>query len=155
MLAEYYDGADVVAGSRYMKGGKLIGGPPFKQFLSRMSGLSLHWLRGLPTHDATNAFKIYDGAMVRGFSIESTGGFELNLELAVKAFLAGRHHRRSSGELARPHRRKIELQAVAMAAKIFALVFLRVSAAYRSQSGSIHLKNKHRVVQIGLEWVVP
>src|SRR4051794_19141957 len=36
MLEKYYDGADVVAGSRYMKGGKLIGGPPFKQFLSRM-----------------------------------------------------------------------------------------------------------------------
>jgi len=90
MLEKYYDGADVVAGSRYMKGGKLIGGPPFKQFLSRMSGLSLHWLRGFPTHDATNAFKIYDSAMVREFTIESTGGFELNLELAVKAFLAGR-----------------------------------------------------------------
>jgi len=90
MVAMYYEGADVVAGSRYMKGGKLIGGPPFKQFLSRMSGLSLHWLRGVPTHDATNAFKIYDSEMVRGFNIESTGGFELNLELTVKAFLAGR-----------------------------------------------------------------
>jgi hypothetical protein len=89
MLEKYYEGADVVAGSRYMKGGKLIGGPPFKQFLSRMSGLSLHWLRGFPTHDATNAFKIYDGEMVRSFSIESSGGFELNLELTVKAFLAG------------------------------------------------------------------
>jgi dolichol-phosphate mannosyltransferase len=90
MLQKYYEGADVVAGSRYMKGGTLIGGPPFKQFLSRMSGLSLHWLRGFPTHDATNAFKIYDGSMVKAFNIESTGGFELNLELAVKAFLAGR-----------------------------------------------------------------
>jgi dolichol-phosphate mannosyltransferase len=89
MLNQYYKGADVVVGSRYMKGGKLIGGPWFKQFLSRMSGLTLHWLRGLPTHDATNAFKIYDGEMVRGFSIESSGGFELNLELTVKAFLAG------------------------------------------------------------------
>ena len=90
MLEMYYEGADVVAGSRYMKGGKLIGGPPFKQFLSRLSGLSLHWLRGIPTHDATNAFKIYDSEMVRAFNIESTGGFELNLELTVKAFLTGR-----------------------------------------------------------------
>lgn len=90
MLEEYYQGADVVAGSRYMKGGKLIGGPWFKQALSRMSGLSLHWLRGFPTHDATNAFKIYDSQLIRELSIESTGGFELNLELAVKAFLSGR-----------------------------------------------------------------
>jgi hypothetical protein len=43
----------------------------------------------VPTHDATNAFKIYDRAMVKSFKIESKGGFELNLELTVKAFLAG------------------------------------------------------------------
>ncbi len=54
-----------------------------------MAGLSLRWVRGLPTHDATNAFKIYDRAMVKSFEIESRGGFELNLELTVKAFLAG------------------------------------------------------------------
>jgi dolichol-phosphate mannosyltransferase len=89
MLALYSDGYDVVAGSRYMKGGQLIGGPFFKQLLSRLAGTSLWWLRGLPTHDATNAFKIYDSDMVKSFTVESLGGFELNLELTVKAFLAG------------------------------------------------------------------
>jgi len=89
MLALYEEGYDVVVGSRYMKGGRLIGGPFFKQMLSRLAGTSLYWLRGLPTHDATNAFKIYDLAMVKSFAVESTGGFELNLELTVKAFLAG------------------------------------------------------------------
>lgn len=89
MTALYDQGNHIVVGSRYMKGGKLIGGPFFKQFLSRMAGTSLYWLRGLPTHDATNAFKIYDRAMVRSFNVESQGGFELNLELTVKAFLAG------------------------------------------------------------------
>jgi dolichol-phosphate mannosyltransferase len=85
----YDQGYDVVVGSRYMKGGHLIGGPFFKQMLSRLAGTSLYWLRGLPTHDATNAFKIYDRAMVKSFAVESRGGFELNLELTVKAFLAG------------------------------------------------------------------
>ena len=89
MLALYAQGYDVVAGSRYMRGGLLIGGPLFKQLLSRLAGTSLFWLRGLPTHDATNAFKIYDRAMVRTFVVQSRGGFELNLELTVKAFLAG------------------------------------------------------------------
>ena len=68
MLALYKAGNHLVAGSRYMKGGGIDGGPWFKQFLSRMAGLSLHLLRGIPTHDATNAFKIYDRAMVRSFS---------------------------------------------------------------------------------------
>jgi dolichol-phosphate mannosyltransferase len=89
MMGLYEHGYHVVVGSRYMKGGKLIGGPFFKQLLSRAAGTSLYWLRGLPTHDATNAFKIYDRAMVRSFAVESQGGFELNLELTVKAFLAG------------------------------------------------------------------
>ena len=89
MLEVYDRGFQVVAGSRYMKGGKLIGGPFFKQLLSRIAGVSLFRLRGVPTHDATNAFKIYDRAMVRSFTVESHGGFELNLELTVKAFLAG------------------------------------------------------------------
>jgi dolichol-phosphate mannosyltransferase len=89
MLALYDQGCHLVVGSRYMKGGRLIGGPFFKQMLSRWAGTSLYWFRRLPTHDATNAFKIYDRAMVRSFTIESRGGFELNLELTVKAFLAG------------------------------------------------------------------
>ena len=89
MMGLYEQGNHIVAGSRYMKGGRLIGGPVFKQTLSRLAGVSLYWLRRLPTHDATNAFKIYDRAMVRSFKVESQGGFELNLELTVKAFLAG------------------------------------------------------------------
>src|SRR5690242_16449140 len=90
MLALYSQGHDVVVGSRYMKGGRLIGGPFFKQLLSRVAGISLYWLRGIPTHDATNAFKIYDRDMVMSFTIESRGGFELNPELTVKDFLSGR-----------------------------------------------------------------
>src|SRR5579872_222217 len=89
MLALYDQGFQIVVGSRYMKGGRLVGGPFLKQMLSRMAGTSLCILRGMPTHDATNAFKIYDRAMVKSFSVESEGGFELNLELTVKAFLAG------------------------------------------------------------------
>jgi hypothetical protein len=89
MLAIYRQGFQIVAGSRYMKNGRLIGGPIFKQALSRMAGVTLHWFRRIPTHDATNAFKIYDSEMLKTFQIESRRGFELNLELTVKAFLAG------------------------------------------------------------------
>src|SRR6185437_3664276 len=37
-------GADVVAGSRYMRGGKQVGGPLLKRTMSRTAGLSLHWV---------------------------------------------------------------------------------------------------------------
>lgn len=89
MYGLYREGYDLVCGSRHMKGGQLIGGPFFKQLLSRMSGLSLHYLRGIPTHDATNSFKLYDAVMVRTLGVESVAGFELGLELTVKAFLHG------------------------------------------------------------------
>ncbi len=89
MFALFRKGYHVVVASRYMEGGKLIGGPWFKQGLSRFAGVSLYWLRRLPTHDATNAFKLYDLEMLRSFVVESFGGFELSLELTVKAFLAG------------------------------------------------------------------
>jgi dolichol-phosphate mannosyltransferase len=89
MLEHYEQGSHLVVGSRYMKGGRLLGGPWFKQLLSRLSGLTLCWFRGIPTHDATNAFKLYDRAMLSNIRIESRAGFELGLEITVKAFLAG------------------------------------------------------------------
>jgi len=83
-------GADVVAASRYMKGGRQIGGPPIKRLMSRVAGLTLHWFARVPTHDPTNNFKLYSRRFLDATKIESTAGFELALELTVKATLAKR-----------------------------------------------------------------
>jgi dolichol-phosphate mannosyltransferase len=84
------EGYDVVCASRYMRGGRQIGGPWLKGFLSRAAGLSLYWLAGLPTHDATNAFRAYRRALLREIPIESRGGFAYSLELTAKAHAQGR-----------------------------------------------------------------
>jgi glycosyltransferase involved in cell wall biosynthesis len=84
------DGADVVAASRYMRGGHQVGGPPLKRLLSRTAGLTLHRFAGVPTHDPTNNFKLYTRSFLESVTIESTAGFELALELTVKATIAGR-----------------------------------------------------------------
>lgn len=89
MMDYYKDGYHIVVGSRYMTGGRLIGAPPFKQAMSRMAGVSLHRIRGIPTHDATNAFKLYDVQLLKQIEIESKGGFEISLEILVKAYLRG------------------------------------------------------------------
>jgi dolichol-phosphate mannosyltransferase len=83
------EGADVVAGSRYMRGGRQLGGPLLKRTMSRTAGLSLHWIGGLPTHDATSNFRMYSKRLLNQVSIESLGGFELGLELTVKAYRLG------------------------------------------------------------------
>ncbi len=89
MYAQANAGADVVAGSRYMRGGRQVGGPLLKRTMSRAAGLSLHWLGGLPTHDATSNYRMYSKRLLQRVTIESNGGFELGLELTVKAYALG------------------------------------------------------------------
>jgi glycosyltransferase involved in cell wall biosynthesis len=89
MLARLAEGYDLVAASRYMQGGRQLGGPPLKGFMSRTAGRSLHRLIGLPTADPTSAFKLYRKSMLDHLALESDQGFELALEITVKAFLAG------------------------------------------------------------------
>ena len=73
-----------------MRGGHQVGGPPLKRLMSRTAGLTLHWFAGVPTHDPTNNFKLYSRRFLDTVTIESTAGFELALELTVKATIAGR-----------------------------------------------------------------
>ncbi len=90
MVVLAQDGAAVVSASRYMRGGRQVGGPLAKRLLSRIAGLTLHWFGGVATHDPTNNFKLYRRDFLETVSIESKAGFELALELTVKATLAGR-----------------------------------------------------------------
>lgn len=100
------EGYDIVCASRYMRGGRQVGGPWLKGVLSRMAGLSLYWLGGLPVHDATNAFRAYRRTVVQAIPIESEGGFEYSLEITAKAHASGYRitevpstwHDRSAGE---------------------------------------------------------
>lgn len=89
MVAKYREGYKVVCASRYMPGGRHIGGPRLKRGLSRLAGLSLHHLTHLPIHDATNNFRLYDKALLDELTIESRGGFEIALEITVKAAKRG------------------------------------------------------------------
>ncbi|HEX2313131.1 MAG TPA: glycosyltransferase [Thermomonospora sp.] len=89
MYRLYLDGAHVVCPSRWMRGGRQLGGPAVKRALSRAAGVTLSRLRGLPTHDATNNFRLYDKALLDRLDLAPEGGFELALEITVKAFLGG------------------------------------------------------------------
>jgi glycosyltransferase involved in cell wall biosynthesis len=89
MAEKVRGGADVVAGSRYVKGGRQEGGPLLKRTLSRLAGMSLHYLAGLPVHDATNNFRAYSRRVVEQFPIESAAGFSVAMELTLKAHWQG------------------------------------------------------------------
>jgi glycosyltransferase involved in cell wall biosynthesis len=89
MAALVRGGADVVAGSRYVRGGAQQGGPLVKRTLSRLAGMSLHYLAGLPVHDATNNFRAYSRRVVEEIPIEGEASFAVALELTLKAHWRG------------------------------------------------------------------
>lgn len=83
-------GVAVAAASRYMPGGQQVGAPFFKALLSRLAGLSLRWIARVGTHDATNSYKAYESEFVKMVGIHSSKGFEIGLELTVKAKRLGK-----------------------------------------------------------------
>ncbi len=76
-------GAAVVGGAR----GPSAGEGGLKGALKRLAGASLG-AAGFPASDPTNNFRAFDAAFLARARPES-GGFELGLELTVKAFLQG------------------------------------------------------------------
>lgn len=89
MFRKINQGCDIVCGSRYMPGGRQVGGPLVKKILSRLAGVSLHYFTGIPTRDITNSFKMYRKSVLDAIEIRSSGGFEVGMEIVVKAFLKG------------------------------------------------------------------
>jgi len=83
-------GNAVVCASRYMRGGRQVGGPLLKRTLSRLAGLSAYYLTRIPTHDLSNNFRMYDKRFLDSIKIESEGGFEIATELTAKAFKMGK-----------------------------------------------------------------
>ncbi len=82
-------GYDLVCASRYIKKGKRIGGPKLKGFLSNFACVSLKLLTNIPTNDSTNAFKCFKRKVIEKIHIQSRQGFEMPLEITVKAYAKG------------------------------------------------------------------
>lgn len=78
-------GVAIASASRYMHGGRLVNSPLLKGLFSRLAGLSLHYIKRIGTRDATNNFKAYSRSFLEQIRIESEFGFEVGLELTVKA----------------------------------------------------------------------
>ncbi|MEV5826905.1 glycosyltransferase [Spirillospora sp. NPDC052242] len=89
MYRRYLAGADIVCPSRWAPGGRQVGGPVVKRLLSRTAGVSLHRLRGVPTRDVTNNFRLYDKALLDRLDLDEKGGFALAMEITVRAFMDG------------------------------------------------------------------
>ncbi|MFC1625823.1 glycosyltransferase family 2 protein [Patescibacteria group bacterium] len=82
ILAEY----DVVCGSRYVKGGKRIGGPELLGHMSRYLCLFSYIITRVPTHDATNSFKMYKKQILKKLRFNFQAGTAVSMELLFQAY---------------------------------------------------------------------
>lgn len=89
MLEKIREGYDLVSASRYIPGGEGEHRDRVKHLLSRLLGAALKLLVGLPTNDATNAYKMYRSDILDRIGILRSDNYTTGLELTVKAHLAG------------------------------------------------------------------
>jgi glycosyltransferase involved in cell wall biosynthesis len=89
MVAKAEAGCDVVCASRFMPGGGMQGCPWLKAVLVRAANFTLYHLARLPTHDASNGFRLFSRRVIDEIAIESTRGFCYSIELLVKCHRLG------------------------------------------------------------------
>ncbi|MCK6582761.1 MAG: glycosyltransferase family 2 protein [Anaerolineales bacterium] len=89
MIREFHRGSEVVCASRFISGGSMTGCPWLKAVIVRLVSHTLHYLGGLPAHDATNAFRLFSRRLVNAVNVESTEGFVYSLELLAKCHRLG------------------------------------------------------------------
>ena len=84
------EGYDIVAASRFMRGGGgLVGCPLMKAMLVRASAWFMRHVARLPTHDASNGFRLFSRRVIAQIPVESSRGFAYSVELLVKAHRLG------------------------------------------------------------------
>jgi len=83
------EGYDCVFGTRFGRGGKVVGYPPHKLVLNRLTNLFIRLLFRLRTNDTTNAFKCYRREVIAGVQPILSHHFNLTVELPLKAIIRG------------------------------------------------------------------
>jgi glycosyltransferase involved in cell wall biosynthesis len=89
MVREAESGCDIVCASRFMPGGAMVGCPWLKAVLVRAGNFTLHHIARLPTHDASNGFRLFSRRVLDAIVIESNSGFCYSIELLVKCHRLG------------------------------------------------------------------
>jgi dolichol-phosphate mannosyltransferase len=83
------EGWDAVFGSRFVKGGGVIGYPWLKLRLNRMANLFIRVMFGLSFNDTTNAFKAYRRTAIEGCRPLLSAHFNLTVEIPLKVIIRG------------------------------------------------------------------
>jgi dolichol-phosphate mannosyltransferase len=90
LLAALRD-ADMVKGSRWVKGGEVVNWPKSREVLSRGGNLWTQLMLGVPLKDATGGFNVFRAATLRGIGLNdiSSAGYCFQVDLSWRALKAG------------------------------------------------------------------
>lgn len=83
--------ADLVIGSRYVKGGGTPGWPLKRRLVSRLGGAFIRAVTGMPLHDPTGGYKCWKAGALRSIAFETaeSAGYSFQLEMNHRAWKAG------------------------------------------------------------------
>lgn len=85
--------ADLVLGSRYVGGIRVINWPLGRLILSRGAGLYVKWITGLPVTDPTGGFKCFRRTVLEQIDLTRirSNGYSFQIEMTHTAWLMGFH----------------------------------------------------------------
>jgi dolichol-phosphate mannosyltransferase len=84
-------GADLVVGSRWVPGGKIVNWPKSREFISRGGNVYVRLLLGLPVRDATGGFRAYRAGALRAIDLDQvvSQGYCFQIDLTLRTIRAG------------------------------------------------------------------
>ena len=90
-LIEAMKDADLVIGSRYVKGGDTPGWPFKRRLISRAGGIFIRTVTGMPLRDPTGGFKCWRVSTLKKIDFETVGskGYSFQLEMNHRTWKAG------------------------------------------------------------------
>lgn len=85
------EGSDVVIGSRYIEGAKIIGWNTYRKFMSKSANTVARNLLGLKINDVTSGYKCYKAEVLKAINYEKirSEGYSFHEEIIFLCFLKG------------------------------------------------------------------
>lgn len=85
------DAADLVLGSRWVRGGRVVNWPKSRELLSRGANIYARLMLGIRLKDATAGYRVYRAATLRRIGLDevSSQGYCFQIDLALRTVHAG------------------------------------------------------------------
>lgn len=90
-MLQVAEDADLVIGSRYVRGGKIVNWPVDRKAISMAGNLYIKVILGMPVNDATAGYRVYRASTLRTIGLDEveSAGYCFQTDLTVRTVRAG------------------------------------------------------------------